>query len=154
VGFQKPNPEVEARPGTLAIPEGSPPPTLRLVQHDAATVREETIADGAALAAAASSRGVTWVDVQGLGDETSLRRLGALFGLDGLALEDAVDVPQRAKSEVRDAYHLVVARLPVAAGTSHTPPQVYLVLSAARSSARPAIPTSSCRTASLSSRDW
>ena len=54
-----------------------------------------------------------WIDVQGLGDEAVLRRIGAIFDVHPLALEDAVNVPQRAKSEVYPNQQLVIGRLPI-----------------------------------------
>jgi magnesium transporter len=54
---------------------------------------------------------VQWIDVQGLGDEKVLRRVGEIFGLHPLALEDAVNVPQRPKSEAYDAHNLFISRM-------------------------------------------
>jgi magnesium transporter len=45
-----------------------------------------------------------------LGDEKVLRAIGAAFKLHPLALEDAVNIPQRAKSELHENHHVVVVR--------------------------------------------
>lgn len=50
------------------------------------------------------------MDVRGLGDHDLLRRIGDAFGLHPLVLEDAVNVPQRPKSEIYDRYQLYVSR--------------------------------------------
>lgn len=42
---------------------------------------------------------VTWVNVDGLGDADTIRKLGEFFELHPLALEDVVHAPQRAKTE-------------------------------------------------------
>jgi len=111
--FEKRNPPIGSRPGTLAIPEGSPPPRIHLFDYDPAGVREQEIDDPEQLRAYLESPSVTWIDVKGLGDERVLRRIGELCGLHPLALEDAVNAPQRAKSELYDDHQLVIARLPV-----------------------------------------
>ena len=47
--FKKHNPEVGARPGTLAIPPGSPPPKISVVQYDVEQVDRREISDVAEL---------------------------------------------------------------------------------------------------------
>jgi magnesium transporter len=111
--FHKTHPPIGSRPGTLAIPAGSPPPRIRVLAYDAAGVREIEIGDVEELAAHPAAEGVCWIDVQGLGDEAVLRRIGTIFDVHPLALEDAVNVPQRAKSEVYPHQQLVIARLPI-----------------------------------------
>jgi magnesium transporter len=63
------------------------------------------------LAAFLDKPAVTWIDVQGLGDEAVLRRLADSFSLHPLALEDVVDVPQRPKAESYDAHLLIITRM-------------------------------------------
>lgn len=111
--FRKTHPPIGARPGTLAIPEGSPPPRIKVFAYDAAGVREVEVADVDELATFRDGAQTCWIDVQGLGDEAVLRRIGSLFDIHPLALEDAVNVPQRAKSEVYPHHQLVIARLPL-----------------------------------------
>jgi len=55
---------------------------------------------------------VTWVKVQGLGDEKTLRRIGEIFQIHPLALADAVNVPQRPKFESYELHHFLVAQMP------------------------------------------
>ena len=55
--------------------------------------------------------GVLWVDVTGVGDVAVLRALGELFGLHRLALEDVVNVHQRAKVEDYGEHAFVVMRV-------------------------------------------
>jgi magnesium transporter len=55
---------------------------------------------------------VVWVDVAGLGDATVIEAIGNLFGLHRLALEDVVNVHQRAKVEPYDTNLFFVARMP------------------------------------------
>jgi len=111
--FQKHNPEVGARPGTLAIPPDSPPPKITVVQYDREGVERHEVVDPKELRALENTDRVTWVDVQGLGDENVIRAIGDAFDLHPVALENAVNVPQRAKTELYEHHQLVIARTPV-----------------------------------------
>jgi magnesium transporter len=55
---------------------------------------------------------VTWINVSGLGDAATLEALGKAFGLHRLALEDVVNVHQRAKVEQYGDRLFIVARMP------------------------------------------
>ncbi len=111
--FKKNNPEVGARPGTLAIPENSPEPRIRVTQYSASDVEIFDIDDVSTLADLVKSDRVTWVDIQGFGNESKLRAVADVFGLHLLALEHAVNVPQRAKAETYANHNLIIARAPL-----------------------------------------
>ncbi len=110
--FVKNNPEIGSRPGTLAIPPESPFPKVTVVQYDVDSVDRLVINDLEELNSLRDSDRVTWVDVQGLGDEATIRAIGEFFELHPVALENAVNVPQRAKTEVYENHQLVIARTP------------------------------------------
>ncbi|MFN8389058.1 MAG: magnesium/cobalt transporter CorA [Bdellovibrionota bacterium] len=55
--------------------------------------------------------GVTWLDVDGLGDPALIQQIGDLFGFHRLALEDVANVNQRAKMEAYGEYHFIVTRM-------------------------------------------
>ncbi|MGE0192592.1 MAG: magnesium/cobalt transporter CorA [Planctomycetota bacterium] len=107
---EKSLPPPGSRPGTLAPPPDSPPTRIRVMAYDAEGVEERTIDDVEALAPYTATTRATWVDVQGFGDEHVLRRIADLFDVHPLALEDAVNVPHRASSEVRGRHHVIIAR--------------------------------------------
>jgi magnesium transporter len=117
VTFRKSAPPAGARPGTLAIPKDSPAPEIRLVEYDPSSIAERVVADpgelGAASDAARREGRTLWVDVRGLGDERTLWRLAEIFGIHPLALEDAVNVPQRAAAKVYANHQVLIARMPV-----------------------------------------
>ena len=127
--FHKQHPPAGSRPGTLALPPDSPPPKIRVYRYTAEAVTEHDIGRVDELLPFATDEGTTWVDVRGLGDESVLRRLAEIFQIDPLALEDAVNLPQRAKSEARERHQVIIARLPQVGddGTVDTP-QVCLLL--------------------------
>ena len=54
---------------------------------------------------------ITWVDVRGLGDRHTLERMGEIFHIHPLALEDVVNVPQRPHSDAYPDQHVVISRM-------------------------------------------
>jgi magnesium transporter len=87
-------------PGTL-ISHASPPPlSMSLTLYDEAgieIVRDATIET----VAAAIGKGRTlWLDVAGVGHAEAIERIGELFGIDRLALEDVMNLHQRPKADV------------------------------------------------------
>jgi len=129
VSFVKWRPPVGSRPGTLAIPEGSPPPEVHLVTWSPEATSHQLVEDDERLREPPPDGAFSWVDVRGLGDEARLRRIAEIFGIGALALEDAVNVPQRAKVEEHAGHLLVVARIPCIDDDGNvTSPQVCFLL--------------------------
>jgi len=114
--FRKVRPPEGARPGTLAIPAGSPPPRIHVYRYSREALHVHELRDVEELSRILEHPEPVWVDVRGLGDEAVLLRIGAIFRLHPLALADAVNVPQRAKSELYPDHHLVIARIPLLDG--------------------------------------
>ena len=110
---RKRNPPVGARPGTLALPADSPPPIIQLMRYDADHLLEErTIENVEELTELLQKgEGVSWIDVQGFGDGATIERIREIFELHPLAIADAVNTPQRPKSEVYDHFNLYIARM-------------------------------------------
>jgi magnesium transporter len=100
-----------AVPGTVVVDPHAARPVLHLVSYGPDDYEERDLDDPAALAALVGQRPVTWVDVQGLGDAQTITRLGEIFGLHPLALEDVVNTHQRAKVEDYGEYLFLVARM-------------------------------------------
>src|SRR5262249_16407421 len=111
--FRKARPPIGSRPGTLAAPPDSPPPQIRVFAYDPDGVAEHAIEDVEELRRWVDPERTAWVDLRGLGDERTLRRIGEIFSLHPLALADAVNVPQRAKAELYADHELVIARMPI-----------------------------------------
>jgi magnesium transporter len=109
--FKKRHPSVGARPGTLVIEKDAPAPRIRVIHYAPDNVREERVVDVEQLQKALSEDTVTWVDVQGFGDEAAIRRIGEIFTLHSLAIEDVVNVPQRPKTESYDDQLLMLTRM-------------------------------------------
>lgn len=86
-------------PGTLTIEEDAELPNIVLIDYSSDRANYIGNLTPEACAKYMSTESVSWVDVKGLGSENILQRLGKVFGLHPLVLEDVVNVPQRPKVE-------------------------------------------------------
>jgi magnesium transporter len=98
-------------PGTIKADPEAPRPSLRVVQYGPDDAIEEEITDLDSVEGLLGKQPVTWVDVQGLGDAKTIRRLGELFGLHPLAMEDIVHTHQRPKVDDYGEHLFIVARM-------------------------------------------
>lgn len=112
MSFTNFRPPVGSRPGTLAIPDDSPPPEIHLVVWSPDGAEDRRIEDLSELERPVPEGSFAWVDVRGLGGEAVLWEVSRIFGIQPLALEDAVNVPQRAKVQEHPGHLQVIARLP------------------------------------------
>jgi magnesium transporter len=87
------------------------PSRITLIDYDTDTHEMHEVSDVEDLTACLDTRSVSWIDIQGLGNEIALRRIAEIFSIHPLALEDVVNVPVRPKSEVYPSNHLVISRL-------------------------------------------
>jgi magnesium transporter len=111
------------------FPEGTT--RLNVIRYDGTQLFERNGVAIDELPALLAPGQVTWVEVEGLGDEPALRRLAELIHLHPLALADIVNVGQRPKAEAYPEFELVICRAPCPR-TAHEfdLQQVSLVLSA------------------------
>ncbi|HEX2485442.1 MAG TPA: magnesium/cobalt transporter CorA [Myxococcota bacterium] len=109
--FRKRGPPAGSRPGVLALPECPSPRRIHLIDYSPERVDERDVADVEVLAPYRTSASVSWIEVEGLGDEAGLRRLGELFGIHPLALADVVNAPQRPKTETYENHDLVICHM-------------------------------------------
>lgn len=98
-------------PGTLNIPADAEPPIIILIDYNEAKAMRMEVATPEECAPYLDTESVSWVDVKGLGSEDILQRLGKVFSLHPLVLEDVVNVPQRPKVEEYDEQLLFIARM-------------------------------------------
>jgi len=102
---------VGSAPGALSIDPSWPKPTLNVMAYGPDEYREDEIQVDQ-ITQYLGSWPVVWINVDGLGDESVLRRLAEIFNLHRLALEDVVNLGQRAKVEGYDEDLFVVVRSP------------------------------------------
>ncbi len=110
--FKKRHPSVGARPGTLVVSQSAPAPRIRVIQYSPTSVSQThdvQLDDLQALKL--TDDGVTWIDVQGLGDEQLLHGIAHLFGIHPLAMEDVVNTPQRPSAALHRDRLLIICRM-------------------------------------------
>ncbi|MBW4648672.1 MAG: magnesium/cobalt transporter CorA [Kastovskya adunca ATA6-11-RM4] len=98
-------------PGTLNIEENASPSKIVLIDYNESQVIRIPNLTPEACAPYLDTESVSWVDVQGLGSEEILRRLGGVFKLHPLVLEDVVNVPQRPKVEDYEDQLVVICQM-------------------------------------------
>lgn len=98
-------------PGTLTPDPEALPPQLHVIAYgpdDFIEVHDPDVED---LQRLNERYPVLWLNVDGLGDPELIRRIGRIFGLHVLALEDVVHVYQRPKFDSYDEHEFVVLRM-------------------------------------------
>ncbi|UCF66157.1 MAG: magnesium/cobalt transporter CorA [Acidobacteriota bacterium] len=98
-------------PGTLIAEPGAPPPSVSVIGYGPEEMIEQPIEQLDDLAKLRGRWPVLWVNVVGVGHTDSIARIGELFGLHPLALEDVVNAHQRAKVDVYPDVLFVVAHI-------------------------------------------
>jgi magnesium transporter len=98
-------------PGTLYIEEDASPTRIVLIDYNATNATRIKVAQPEDCAPYLDTESVSWVDVCGLGSEDILQRLGKVFDLHPLVLEDVVNVPQRPKVEDYDDQLVIIAQM-------------------------------------------
>jgi magnesium transporter len=105
-------PEPGAMPGTLNIAEG-PPPRIYVMDYSLTHVTEKEIQsiDDVVTYLEDEIDSITWVDIQGIRNRETFERVGQIFGVHALALEDVVNVPQRPHTDVYPNQQLIISRM-------------------------------------------
>lgn len=98
-------------PGTLYISEEAPPPEIVLIDYNPNQAIRLTNLTPEDCAAYLDTESVSWVEVLGLGSQDILQRLGQVFNLHPLVLEDIVNVPQRPKLEEYPDQLLIITQM-------------------------------------------
>lgn len=117
-------------PGTLVFDDDAPPARLSLLDcTDSDTTAHDDITPEAC-APYLTSESMSWVDVRGLGNAQLWEKLGSVFELHPLVLEDVVNVPQRPKVEEYDDRLVVISRMvfPTESGVGFESQQVSFVV--------------------------
>lgn len=103
-----------ASPGTLVAHCEAGAPRIFLIDYDAEVLTEKELTDieDCVPYLVDDRPSITWIDVRGLGGDPQLfMRLGEIFKVHPLALEDIVNVPQRPKSDVYPEQQIVIGRM-------------------------------------------
>ena len=103
--------EPGSEPGTLIIEPDAKPSRIILIDYDEDNAVRKVDITPNACAPYIGTNTVSWMDIQGLGSETVLKQVGAIFNLHPLLLEDVVNVPQRPKLEDYNNQLLVISHM-------------------------------------------
>jgi magnesium transporter len=98
-------------PGTLAVEPHWPQPEIRVLAYGPESCEEVEVQDPAAIPELLQKWPMAWIDVVGLGDAETLQKLGEIFKIHRLALEDVLNPDHRAKAEEFDDHLFVIARM-------------------------------------------
>jgi len=98
-------------PGTVIADPHALPPVINVLAYNNDRITEAQNVSVEQLADFLRDWPVVWIDVQGLGDAKIITALGEQFNLHRLALEDVVNVHQRAKFEPYAEHAFCVARM-------------------------------------------
>ena len=109
--FRKRHPAPGSQPGSLVRPEAAEPTRIRLMDYGPDHCEELEIQEVEELERVRESEAISWIDIQGLGDLALIESVGEMFSIHPLALEAAVNVPVRPRSEIHESHHMIVARM-------------------------------------------
>lgn len=98
-------------PGTLNIEKDAPPPEIILIDYSETERIRLPLDNPEDCLPYLDTESVSWIDVLGLGCEDVLQRLGKVFELHPLVLEDIVNVPQRAKVEDYENHLVIISHM-------------------------------------------
>jgi len=102
---------VGAPPGALSIDEALPEPRIHILAQGPDGVVDEDVDDLDDLLDRIGSLRLSWIDVQGLGDQAVLEEIAQRFHIHRLALSDIVHSPQRPKLEIYESHDLIILRM-------------------------------------------
>jgi magnesium transporter len=86
-------------------------PVITLIEYGPDTFDEKRVENVEELARCKESGLVSWINIDGIGDAEMLTRLGEIFGLHPLALEDVQNTGQRPKLEQYNDHFFIIAQM-------------------------------------------
>lgn len=107
-------PEPGASPGTLMPQPCGDAPRIFLMDFDKDVLSERELesVEECVPYLVDDRPSITWIDVRGIGQDPSIfMRLGEIFKIHPLALEDIVNVPQRPKADMYTGQQIIIGRM-------------------------------------------
>jgi magnesium transporter len=98
-------------PGTLVAPVESPYPIIDIIAYGPVDMVELPRAGIDDIRRVCNEQQVTWVNVSGRGDAALIRKIGEVFGLHQLAMEDVMNLHHRPKVEEYDDHVFLVSQM-------------------------------------------
>lgn len=99
-------------PGVIQSLPDSGVPEIRVIQYGPDYYSDKSVASPEEIRPLLRQSPVTWVNVDGLGDADTIQKIAEIFQLHVLAIEDVVNVHQRAKVESYQDHLFLVVRMP------------------------------------------
>jgi magnesium transporter len=84
---------------------------ITVFDYDASTVRERELASVEDCAECRDSKGIVWVNIDGIHDISVVETVGRIFGIHPLVQEDIVNTNQRPKVEEYDSYLYAIVKM-------------------------------------------
>jgi len=100
-----------ASPGSIVVDPQAPKPIMHMIAYGPGALHEQHIDDLAPIGRFLEEYPVVWINVDGLGDAEVIHKLGDIFGIHRLALEDVVNTHQRPKVEQYEKHIFIVGRM-------------------------------------------
>lgn len=100
-----------SEPGTLSIEPDAYPTEINIFDYTPERIEHSKGLTAQEIIPFLDTESVSWIDIQGLGDEKILREIGEIFQLPLLVLEDIVNVPQRPKLELYPDFLLITTQM-------------------------------------------
>ncbi len=100
-------------PGTLIVDENAEDSKIFLIDYNQTDFIRKQILHPEECIDYLDAESVSWVDVQGIGNQDILQRVGQVFDLHPLVLEDVVNMSERPKVEDYEDQLLIIARMVV-----------------------------------------
>jgi magnesium transporter len=107
----RPHSSPGAPPGTLVADPNALPTKLHVIAYTPEDLVDEKPEDPARLKALLEKYSVVWLNVTGLADVETIRKIGEIFGLHPLALEDVINTHQRPKIEPYDGFDFFILQM-------------------------------------------
>jgi magnesium transporter len=98
-------------PGTLSIEPDAYPTEIDIFDYNPECINHSQHLTTQEIIPYLDSESISWIDIQGLGNEKVLREIGEIFKLPPLILEDIVNVPQRPKLEYHPDFLLITTQM-------------------------------------------
>ena len=98
-------------PGTLNLSPNAPPPKITLIDYDQNQATKMQFNNPLDCAAYLDTESVSWINIEGLGNNATWQQLSEIFQLHPVALEDIVNVPQRPKVVEYEEHLIFISRM-------------------------------------------
>ena len=115
-------------PGTLSIDADAYPTEIDIFDYTPERINHSQHLTTQEIIPYLDKESISWVDIQGLGDEKILREIGDIFKLPPLILEDIVNVPQRPKLEYHPNFLLITTQMVMVKNQGFWTEQVSFIL--------------------------